>query len=208
MLSASLACFLAVGNPHSSKVPSISHGQLAIAVGAVAAAVTALVIVGRRRGLVGESVLLATGAGLLYGLQDAATRGAIVVVDRRGFAAVLVAPWAYVLVGAAILGLLLSQSAFKAARLDYSLPPIAAAEPVAGILLGITLLGDKVSVSVLGLAVEAACLVGMVAGVALIGRSPPNLAEVPPGARPQPCSRRARKLSLSEPIVASTAVGS
>ena len=79
--------------------------------------------------------------------------------------------WAYVVVGSAVIGILLSQSAFKAARLDYSLPPIAAAEPLVGILLGVTLLGDVVSVSITGLAVEALCLVAMVAGVAMIGRS-------------------------------------
>ena len=84
----------------------------------------------------------------------------------------LVDPWLYVVVTSAVIGLLLSQSAFKLARLDWSLPPIAAAEPLAGVLLGVTVLGDTVSVSVPGLAAESACLVGMVLGVALIGRSP------------------------------------
>lgn len=64
-----------------------------------------------------------------------------------------------------------SQSAFKAARLNYSLPPVAAAEPIAGIALGVSLLGDVVSVSVPGLTVESVCVAGMVVGVALIGRS-------------------------------------
>lgn len=66
---------------------------------------------------------------------------------------------------------LLSQSAFKAARLNYSLPPVAAAEPIAGIALGVSLLGDVVPVSVPGLTVESVCVAGMVVGVALIGRS-------------------------------------
>jgi drug/metabolite transporter (DMT)-like permease len=171
LLSASLGVFIAVGNPHSSPAPATSARVIALAVGAVVGAVALLVAVGKQRGLVGESVLLATGAGLLYGLQDAATRAALVAADRHGIASVFIHPWIYVVLGAAVIGILLSQSAFKAARLDYSLPPIAAAEPIAGVLLGVSLLGDVVSVSVAGLAVESICLVAMVAGVALIGRS-------------------------------------
>jgi hypothetical protein len=80
--------------------------------------------------------------------------------------------WIYAVVGAAVIGILLAQSAFKAARLDCSLPPITALEPIAGIALGIALIGDTVSVTDGGLAVESACLLAMVVGVALIARSP------------------------------------
>jgi hypothetical protein len=87
-----------------------------------------------------------------------------------------------------VCGILLSQSAFKAARLDYSLPPIAAAEPIAGIALGVSLLGDKISVSVVGLVVESLCLVAMVGGVMLIGRSD-TLASNAPEVSPAPEGR-------------------
>lgn len=172
LLSASLGVFLAVGQPHSSPAPDTSGALVALTVGVTIGAVGVLVVLGKQRGMVGESILLSTGAGLLYGLQDASTRSAFVVADHHGIAAMFVNPWVYVLIGAAIIGILLSQSAFKAARLDYSLPPIAAAEPITGILLGVSVLGDVVSFSVTGLAVESLCLVAMVAGVALIGRSP------------------------------------
>ena len=175
LVSAALCVFLAVGQPRSSPAPATTGAVVALTVGVTIAAVAILVGLGKRRGLVGESVLLSTGAGLLYGLQDASTRAAFVQADHHGVAAMFVNPWIYVVIGAAIIGILLSQSAFKAARLDYSLPPIAAAEPIVGILLGISLLGDVVNFSITGLAVECLCLVAMVAGVALIGRSP-NLA--------------------------------
>jgi drug/metabolite transporter (DMT)-like permease len=174
-LSAALGVFIGVGNPHSSPAPDTSSEIITIAVVVVVATVALLVAVGKRQGLVLESILLATGAGLLYGLQDAATRAALVAFDHHGLIRMLLNPWPYVVLGAAVIGILLSQSAFKAARLDYSLPPIAAAEPIAGIFLGVSLLGDTVSLTVSGLAVESVCLVAMVAGVALIGRSP-NLA--------------------------------
>jgi drug/metabolite transporter (DMT)-like permease len=175
LLSVSLGLFIGVGNPHDSPSPNTSAITVGVAIAAVVGGVVILVAIARRRGLVGESVLLATGAGLLYGLQDTATRAAFVRIEDHGFATLPVNPWLYVVVASAAVGILLSQSAFKTARLDYSLPPIAAAEPIVGIVLGISLLGDVVSVSVLGLLAESICLVGVLAGVILIGRSP-NLA--------------------------------
>ena len=178
LVSAALGVFIAVGNPHTSPAPAPSRAVIVLAVALVAVVVLGLVVVGKRQNLVGESILLATGAGMLYGLQDASTRAALVVRDHRGFQAVLFNPWFYIVVVAAAVGILLSQSAFRAARLDYSLPPISVAEPVVGLALGVSLLGDVVSVTVLGLAVEAACLATMIVGVALIGRSR-SLAGVP-----------------------------
>jgi hypothetical protein len=134
--------------------------------------VAALVAFGKRRTLLVESAIIATAAGVLYGLQDTATRATLLSIDRHGLLVALTSVlWPYVLLVAATVGILFSQSAFRAARLDYSLPPTAAAEPIVGIALGVTVLGDRLSVSIPALAVEALCLVGMLAGVVLIGRS-------------------------------------
>jgi drug/metabolite transporter (DMT)-like permease len=171
LLSTALGVFIAVGDPHSSPAPDTDPVAIAIAVSATAGAVLVLTVIARTANLVLESILLSAGAGLLYGFQDAATRAAFVRLDHHGVIGMLLNPWIYLVVGGAALAILLSQSAFKAARLDYSLPPIAAAEPVAGILLGITLLGDVISVSVVGIAVEAASLAAVIGAVALIGRS-------------------------------------
>ena len=183
LVSGALGAFIAVGNPHSSVTPAPNRAVIVLAVCVVAGVVLVLVSIGKKRGMVGESILLATGAGLLYGLQDAATRAALVVVDARGFAAMMFNPWIYVVVIAAAVAILLSQSAFRVARLDYSLPPIAVAEPVAGIALGVSVLGDVISLSIPGLAVEAACLAAMILGVLLIGRSS-ALAECGPAESP------------------------
>jgi hypothetical protein len=172
LLSGALGAFIGVGSPHGGHAHPDGVPLIVLAVGSVVAGMLVCVAVARRRGLVAESIWLATGAGLLYGLQDAATRAAIVEFDRHGVVAVFDHVWAYVVIGAGTIGIVLSQSAFKAARLDCSLPPITAAEPLVGIALGIGLLGDRVSVSIAGLAVESACLVAMVAGVAMIARSP------------------------------------
>ncbi len=193
LLSAALGVFLAVGDPRSS--PGEARTAVPVVVMAVVATlglVAACVLVGKTRGLVGESIWLATAAGVLYGLQDAATRGALVVHTKHGFVAMLLNEWIWVVVGAATIGILLAQNAFKAARLDYSLPPITAAEPVIGIALGIALLGDTVSLSVLGLAVEFSCLAAMVVAVILIGRSPGLAACTLPGPPGEPEAEAAR----------------
>lgn len=191
LLSAALGVFIYIGNPHSSQRARADTVIIVVALLAVLATVAFIVGVAKRKPLVAESILLAAGAGILYGLQDASTRGALVTFDHHGLLQVFVSPWVYIVVTAAVLGILLAQSAFKTARLDYSLPPIAAAEPIVGIVLGVTLLGDDISVTPLGLAMESLCLVAMIAGVALIGRSA-NLAAggcVPPVVSPAPASR-------------------
>ena len=171
LVSSALGVFLAVGDPLSSDHPKANRAVVVLAIAVVAGVVATLVMIGNRRGLVVRSVLFATGAGLLYGLQDVSTRAASFTFDREGVGQVFLHAWAYVVIGAAIVGIVISQSAFQAARLDFSLPPIAAAEPIAGIALGIVLLGDRVSLSITGLAAEAACIVAMIVGVIFIGRS-------------------------------------
>jgi drug/metabolite transporter (DMT)-like permease len=171
LVSAALAVFIAVGNPHSSTHASTHVSVISLAVAVVAAAVVTLILIGKRRGMVAKSVLFATSAGVCYGLQDASTRATLLQFNHHGMVHVLTRPWFYIVVGAAVAAIMLSQSAFKAARLDLSLPPIAAAEPITGIALGIALLGDTLSVSDVGLFAETASLACMIVGVILIGRS-------------------------------------
>ena len=194
LLSAAFGVFLAVGNPQQRAQQRGRHGahrdrhRRDRGGGRLSAS-----SVGKRQGLVGESIWLASAAGLLFGLQDAATRAALIEIDRRGIVALFLHIWVYVVLGSAVVGILLAQSAFKAARLDCSLPPITALEPIVGIALGIGLLGDTVSVSVGGLAAESSCLLAMVVGVGLIVRSPSlaGTCDVPVSPDPISDSRRA-----------------
>lgn len=181
LLTLALAAFLVVGNPRSTSHPHPDRLWTIVALIIVGGAVVLLVffakkilllvMVAKSKRFIAEAVLLSTGAGLLYGLQDAATRQSLLRADNNGIASILNSPWTYLVVGAAITGLLLSQSAFKVGTLSHSLPPLTAAEPLAGIGLGVTLLADKVEVSPGHLAVEAACGAAVILGVYLIGRS-------------------------------------
>ncbi len=185
LLSTALAAFLVVGDPRSSDDPEPSRGWSIVALALVAAAVVILLVVANKQQFIAKAVLLSTGAGLLYGLQDAATRQSLLRIDQNGIARVLTSPWAYLVVGAAVTGLLLAQSAFKLGSLAHSLPPLTAAEPLVGIALGVGLLADKVDVTVGRLAVEAACGAGVILGVYLIGTSR-TLNRPHRGRRPRP----------------------
>ncbi|HEY3089653.1 MAG TPA: DMT family transporter [Jatrophihabitantaceae bacterium] len=185
LLSMALAAFLVVGDPRSSDDPEPSRGWSIVALALVAAAVVILVVVAKKQQFIAKAVLLSTGAGLLYGLQDAATRQSLLRIDHNGIARVVTSPWAYLVVAAAVTGLLLAQSAFKLGSLAHSLPPLTAAEPLVGIALGVGLLADKVDVTPGRLAVEAACGAGVILGVYLIGTSR-TLNRPHRGRRPRP----------------------
>jgi hypothetical protein len=75
----------------------------------------------------------------------------------------------------------LMQNSFNAAPLHASLPGITAAEPVSGILLGVVVFGDRIDISPGMLALQAAGIVALVAGVILVARSP-RLGQLRPSA--------------------------
>ncbi len=171
LLCVAVGVFLAVAHPHTANRLA-PWPTVAASCGIVAGAVVAMVLLGKQRTLVPESVLIATAAGVLYGMQDATTRGALVSLRHHGVATLAHEPWAYLLLAAAVVGVILSQSAFRAARLDYSLPPITVAEPLVGGLLGVVLLGDTLSTTGPSLAIECLCVLAMITSAVLIGRSP------------------------------------
>jgi hypothetical protein len=78
----------------------------------------------------------------------------------------------YCLVATGAVGVLLMQNAFNAGPLHSSLPTITAGEPVAGILLGIAVFGDRVSLTPSSLAIQAGGLFALVVGVILVARAP------------------------------------
>lgn len=166
-----LAGFVLTAQPRQGVHVTPEFGGTLAATLAVAGLALALVALGRRVGFAAASTALATAAGVLYGLQDVAARWALVSVDRHGVIALLASPGTYLVVGTALGGLLLSQSAFGAARLTHSLPSLTVTEPLVGIALGVALLGDRLVTSGDALVVESLCLMALVCGVLLVSRS-------------------------------------
>jgi hypothetical protein len=130
------------------------------------------VLAGRRRSGDYRAMLVGTGTGLAFGIEDGLTRRTVQITDVHSVTTLLSSWPAYALVVNGIAALWLMESAFSAAPLRASLPAITAAEPVAGILLGVVIFGDTIRVSPGMLALQAAGIVALVIGVVIVGRAP------------------------------------
>jgi drug/metabolite transporter (DMT)-like permease len=113
-----------------------------------------------------------TASGLIFGISDALTRQTIATAGGHPFVAVLTSWPVWSLVAASILGLWLMESSFNAAPLNASLPAMTAAEPVAGIALGVVIFGDIIRISPAMLALQSAGIAALVIGVILVARAP------------------------------------
>ncbi len=170
LVSGGVAVFLASARPHGGRVPHPSS-MTWIAVMAVLVVTAGLVVVALHTGLKTRAMLLAASAGVLYGLQDALTRGSLLTLEHGTQA--LATSWPpYALPMVAVLGILLNQSAFDAAPLRISLPATTAAEPITGIVLGVVIFSEHLRVDVVALAGAVAGLVALVVGIVILGRSP------------------------------------
>ncbi|MGN6682011.1 MAG: DMT family transporter [Streptosporangiaceae bacterium] len=153
----------------SESFGSFSHWPAAAVIGGIGAA---LAIAGRSGPLKLRATLTGAGGGLILGIADALTRRSVEIIDGHGLATLLTTWPGYAVVGTAAVGLWLVQSAFSAGPLHASLPAITAAEPLAGITLGVLVFGDVVHITPWLLALQAAGIAAMVAGTVLVARAP------------------------------------
>lgn len=166
-----LAAFVAAGDPHGGHTADLPWPNWVLSGGTIVLLVAALVAVGRRRAAIPQATILGAAAGMLYGLQDALTQRTLAVLGH-GVVAVLVNWPAFSLVAVAVVGMLLAQSAFEAAPLSASLPPITAAEPLTGIAFGVGVYHEYLDLQPGHLAIELLGLGLMVVGVFLVAASP------------------------------------
>jgi hypothetical protein len=169
LLIAGVATFIVAAQPGRG-MGVVDQPRNWIFVGVVAVIVAVAVSLARRAAGATRAGLLATGAGMLFGTQDGFTRRAMLVLD--GGPLRLLESWLpYAVLAVAVVGLLLAQSAFKAAPLRASLPAITATEPLVGIAYGIGVFGERVQTAPVWLALEATGLIAMIVGVVLLTRS-------------------------------------
>jgi drug/metabolite transporter (DMT)-like permease len=163
---------LSVARTATSSAESFASSSGWFAAAAVAVVAAGFVEAGRRRSGVARATLTGTAAGLVFGISDALTRQTVHIVNAHPFTALITTWPGYSLIGTSLVGLWLMEWAFNAAPLHASLPAISAAEPAAGILLGILVFGDAIRTSPAMIAVQAAGLAALVLGVVLVARAP------------------------------------
>ena len=154
--------------PIGLSVGSFSHWYVAAIMAGIA---FAAVQIGHRKQGHGRATLTGLGAGLVFGIQDALTRQTLQILEHHPWTHLFVVWPPYCLVGAGIVGLWLMQNAFSSGPLHSSLPTIAAGEPVAGIVLGIVVFGDRIQITPGALAIEAGGIAALIVGVVMVARS-------------------------------------
>jgi drug/metabolite transporter (DMT)-like permease len=193
-----VALFIGAAQPQADVRSQPTVVAVLVATAAAAGVAAMLVIGGRltgqRRHIAAQSATFAAAAGVCYALQDVATRGAIDVVRQHTVDALVGSTWPYVMLGAATAGVLVSQAAFRAARLDWSLPPTVAAQPIVAVPMAVWLLGDELRHTLITVPLELLSLPITVLGVVIVGRSlalrrahglpPHRLAEAEPARQP------------------------
>ncbi|MGW5325896.1 DMT family transporter [Streptomyces sp. NPDC004014] len=171
LLAGGVSAFIVAGEPRAGHAVTdpVRHWLI---IGATLGAALGLTAWAKRSRLSWGPVLLATAAGLLYGVQDALTRICGIRFAAGGLTGLLTGWQPYGVLALGVTGLVLVQSAFETAELRMSLPALTAAQPLAGILCGVGFLGDRLRAGAGALAWEAAGLAAIVAGIVLLGLHP------------------------------------
>lgn len=171
LLAGGVTAFIVAGQPTGGEALSDPFRQWLI-IGAMVGTALLLTAYAKRSRLSAGPALLATAAGLLYGVQDALTRVTGERFSEGGLGEVLTGWQPYAVLALGVTGLVLVQSAFETASLRMSLPALTAAQPLAGILCGVGFLGDRLRTDVGALAWESAGLAAIVVGIIVLGMHP------------------------------------
>lgn len=164
-----LAGFLVATDPGPA---TIDAGPLSWAMlGLAALAVVGVAVLASRRLGRAKAPLLGFAAGVGGGVTGAFLQAFALDVGAHGWlgSALHWEPW--VLLAAGIVTLGLSQLAFSSGDLAHSLPALAVADPVTGVLVGVAVLGQPIATSPLALGAAALTLVVMAGGVVVLAPS-------------------------------------
>lgn len=118
-----------------------------------------------------RAMLLGAAAGASFGLLAVLTKATTYELGNNVVGA-LTSWQPYLLVTAGIAALVISQSAYQAGPLAFSLPFIATLEPVLAVLVGDTAFGEQVRLAGAYLAGEALTAAVAITGIVLLATSP------------------------------------
>ncbi|HEY0558788.1 MAG TPA: DMT family transporter [Frankiaceae bacterium] len=167
--TAGLGGFLAGARPTVGLLLMPRRGSIVLAV-ASAALIGACLLLARRHGTeptTRRGVLVGLAAGTALGASAALLKTVDELFVQHGFG-VLAHPALYLLLALGGAGLLLTQNAFQAGPLGPTLAVLTVAEPVIGVLVGLTALKERVSTTPGALALQALGAAAAIGGLVLL----------------------------------------
>lgn len=170
LVAGGLAMFLGVASPTPGHARLGVASWLAVIGTMVAVIAAALLIAPRERGLLRTS-MFAVGAGVSFGVMAALTKATATEFGHRGLAVIATfEPWALATV--ALIGLVLSQSAFQAGSLAVSLPLIDVLEPLTAGTIAVVAFQESINRSSSAVMLELLGAAAVVAGIVILDNSP------------------------------------
>ncbi len=173
--SLGIGLFISAAKPQEGKGLGSFKGWLLVGV-----IVTLLVLLfsflSKSRSSNKKALLLAGASGMLLGFMAASIELSAKELTR-GFVHALLTPAPYMLMVTGLLGILLVQSAFQAGELRFSLPLLTVLQPFVAILIGIFIMGEKISMRSIDPALELIGIGITVVGVIILGRGTESVAK-------------------------------
>jgi drug/metabolite transporter (DMT)-like permease len=182
LVTASLILFLTIANPSGGR-DDAPLGQWLIAIGAIGALCVPLVVLARGMPAGRRAALLGTAAGLLFALTAALTKA---VTDRLGEGLVeALLDWRlFALIAIGYISMTLNQLALSTGALAPAAATSMAFDPIASVILGVTLLEESIHETTLGTLVTLLALVGALAGMVVLATGQGGGPAPKPGSRP------------------------
>jgi drug/metabolite transporter (DMT)-like permease len=178
LVTIALILFLTIANPSGGRDNAPARDWL-FAAAISAALVAPLVVTAMRMGPSKKAALLGTATGVLFGLSAALTK---VVADELGNDVLGVfGHWElYALVAVGYISMTLNQMALSTGALAPAVATSMAFDPIASVVLGVTLFEESIHETTLGALATLAALAAALVGITILARSQSG----PPASKP------------------------
>jgi drug/metabolite transporter (DMT)-like permease len=171
MMTAGMIVLVSALNPQPGNETDVSHFIYALAGGATAATIVALIIGGQRGGRIWRTACLGAAAGTSFGLTATFIKETVAQLSASGWIGVVSTWQTYAAIGFGLLGVIVMQWALHTGPLLAAQPGFTLMDPLVSILWGV-LVYNEVTRSGWWLVPATAGGIGIGLGVWLLAHSP------------------------------------
>jgi len=171
LMTAGMIAMIGALDPQPGNETTVNGPTYALAGGATALGIVALIVLSRAKALHIQTVCLGAAAGTSFGLTATLIKETVNQFDHRGIVGVFTTWQTYVAVTTGIVGVLIMQWALHTGPLLAAQPGFTLMDPLVSILWGV-LVYDETTRTGGWIVLAAAGGIGIAAGVASLARSP------------------------------------